>query len=68
MDFIVTILNYKNEIETFNVDTTMMCTLKTRIFNKMALNSGFKKIKYFGDTNEIFNKSKHVSLFALLKA
>ncbi|MCL5771884.1 MAG: class I SAM-dependent methyltransferase [Actinobacteria bacterium] len=69
VDFIVTILNYKNEIETFDVDTTMMCTLKTRIFNKMALNSGFKKIKYFGNnTNEIFNKTKHISLFALLKA
>jgi len=68
-DFITTVLNDKNEIEIFNVDTTMLCTLKVRIFNKMALNSGFKKIKYFGNnTNEIFNKNKHISLFALLKA
>jgi len=68
VDFITTMLNIKNDIEIFNVNTTMMCTLKTRIFGKMALNSGFKKIDYLGnDTKESFNKSKHISLFAILR-
>jgi len=32
------------------------------------LNCGFKKIDYFGnDTKESFNKSKHISLFAILR-
>ena len=68
VDFITTVLDAKNNIETFNVDTTIMCTLKIRIFNKMALNSGFKKINYFGNnTKDTFDKSKHLSLFAILK-
>ena len=68
VDFITTVLDAKNSIETFNVDTTIMCTLKIRIFNKMALNSGFKKINYFGNnTKDTFDKSKHLSLFAILK-
>ena len=67
-DFITTVLDDKNDIETFNVDTTIMCTLKIRIFNKMALNSGFKKINYIGNnTKDSFDKSKHLSLFAVLK-
>ena len=67
-DFITTVLDDKNNIETFNVDTTIMCTLKIRIFNKMALNSGFKKINYIGNnTKDSFDKSKHLSLFAVLK-
>ncbi len=68
VDFITTILDEKNGIETFDVNTTIMCTLKVRIFNKMALNSGFKKINYFGnDTKGSFDKLKHLSLFAILK-
>jgi len=67
-DFITTVLDEKNSIETFDVNTSIMCTLKVRIFNKMALNSGFKKIIYFGNnTKDIFDKSKHLSLFAVLK-
>ncbi|MDD5659269.1 MAG: class I SAM-dependent methyltransferase [Actinomycetota bacterium] len=67
-DFITTVLDSENDIEIFNVDTTMMCTLKIRIFQKMALNCGFKKIHYLGnDTKESFNKAKHISLFATLK-
>jgi glycine/sarcosine N-methyltransferase len=68
VDFISTILDTKSDIETFNIDTTIMCTLKIRIFNKMALNSGFKKINYFGNnTKDNFDKLKHLSLFAILK-
>jgi glycine/sarcosine N-methyltransferase len=67
-DFITTVLDDKNNIETFDVNTTIMCTLKIRIFNKMALNSGFKKISYIGNNaKDIFDKSKHLSLFAVLK-
>ncbi|MCE5329079.1 hypothetical protein LLG07_01915, partial [bacterium] len=69
VDFMTTVLNDKNDIESFDINTSMMCTLKTRIFQKMALNSGFKKIDYFGnDTKESFNKAKHISLFAILRA
>jgi glycine/sarcosine N-methyltransferase len=68
VDFITTIIADKNNIEAFDVDTSIMCTLKVRIFSKMALNSGFKKINYFGNnTKDIFDKSKHLSLFAVLK-
>lgn len=68
VDFIAMILNNLNNIETFNVNTTMMCTLKIRIFEKMALNSGFKKIHYIGnDARENFNKAQHISLFAVLQ-
>lgn len=68
VDFITTVLDEKSNIETFNIDTTIMCTLKIRIFNKMALNSGFKKINYFGNnTKDSFDKFKHLSLFAILK-
>ncbi len=68
VDFMTTVLNDKNGIEIFDINTFMMCTLKTRIFQKMALNSGFKKIDYFGnDTRESFNKAKHVGLFAILR-
>ena len=69
VDFTTTVLNDKNDIEVFDINTFMMCTLKTRIFQKMASNCGFKKIDYFGnDTKESFNKSKHISLFAVLRA
>lgn len=68
VDFISTVLNDKNDIEAFNIDTTMMCTLKIRIFKKMVLNSGFKKNDYFGNnTKESFDKNRHVSLFAILR-
>jgi ubiquinone/menaquinone biosynthesis C-methylase UbiE len=68
VDFITTAIADGNRIEAFDVDTAMMCTLKVRIFNKMALNSGFKKINYFGNNaKDVFDKSKHLSLFAVLK-
>ena len=67
-DFITTVLDQGNNVETFDINTTLMCTLKIRIFNKMALNSGFKKINYFGNnTKDSFDKLKHLSLFAILK-
>jgi ubiquinone/menaquinone biosynthesis C-methylase UbiE len=66
-DFIITVLNKRDEIEVFNVESSIMCTLKIRIFEKMAINSGFKKIYYYGnDGKSIFNKNKHISLFAIL--
>ncbi|MHB1346741.1 MAG: class I SAM-dependent methyltransferase [Candidatus Humimicrobiaceae bacterium] len=67
-DFVTTVMDEHNNIETFDVDTTIMCTLKVRIFNKMALNSGFKKIYYLGNNaKDSFDKTKHMSLFAILK-
>jgi len=67
-DFIITILNEKNEIELFEVNQSFMCTLKKRIFIRMAQNSGFKKMEFIGNDGKTqFDKEKHISLFAILR-
>jgi hypothetical protein len=45
-----------------------MLNLKIRIFNKMALSSGFKKINYFvNSAKENFDNKIHQSFFAVLR-
>jgi ubiquinone/menaquinone biosynthesis C-methylase UbiE len=67
-DFIVTILNEKSEVELFDINQSLMCTLKKRIFVKMAQNSGFKKMEFIGNDGKTpFDKEKHISLFAILR-
>jgi SAM-dependent methyltransferase len=67
-DFLVTILNEKDEIEFFKANRSLMCTLKKRIFLKIAQNCGFKKITFLGtDGKTSFDKEKHTNLFAILK-
>lgn len=67
-DFLVTILNEKDEIEFFEANQSLMCTLKKRIFLKMAQNCGFKKIDFYGpDGKTPFDKDKHTNLFVILK-
>ncbi len=67
-DFLVTILNENNEIELFDVSQSLMCTLKKRIFLKIAQNCGFKKIRLVGNDGKTpFDVKNHISLFAILK-
>lgn len=67
-DFLVTVLNENNEIELFDVSQSLMCTLKKRIFLKIAGNCGFKKIRLLGNDGKTpFDRENHISLFAILK-
>jgi len=66
-DFITSVINSISEVESCDINTTVMCTLKVRIFEKMALNCGFKKVEIFGDdTVSKFKKNNDSSLFAVL--
>ncbi len=66
-DFLMTIMNEKNELQMFVVNTSSMATLKVNIFLKMAKNVGFKKIRLIGNNfTDEFDKKKHVSLYALM--
>jgi ubiquinone/menaquinone biosynthesis C-methylase UbiE len=66
-DFLITILNEKHELQTFEVNSSQMVTLKINIFLKMAKNSGFKKIRLIGNNfTDEFDKKKHISLYALM--
>ncbi|HAX18504.1 MAG TPA: hypothetical protein DCY00_07945 [Actinobacteria bacterium] len=67
-DFLVTVLNSNNEIELFDVNQSLMCTLKKRVFLKIAQNSGFKKILFVGNDGKApFDRENHISLFAILR-
>ncbi len=67
VDFLITRLDLEDNIEDFYVNSSYLCTLRKKIFLKMAENSGFKKIELMGtDGKEEFNKNKHINLYALL--
>jgi ubiquinone/menaquinone biosynthesis C-methylase UbiE len=66
-DFIITVLDAKDKVENFYVNSSDFCTLRKKLFLKMAENSGFKKIDLLNtDNNEFFDSKKHISLYALL--
>lgn len=66
-EFIITHLNSKDDIENFSVNTSFFCTLRKKLFLKMAHNSGFKKVVLYGaDGKEEFNKNRDISLYAVL--
>lgn len=67
-DFIITVLDAQDKVENFYVNSSDFCTLRKKLFLKMAENSGFKKIDLLNtEGNEIFNDKKHISLYALLR-
>jgi len=66
-DFIITVLDIQDKVENFYVNSSNFCTLRKKLFLKMAENSGFKKIDLLStDGNEMFDSKKHISLYALL--
>jgi hypothetical protein len=66
VDSIITVVN-KNKAEDFFVNSSLICTLKTGLFLKMAVNSGFKKIKLLGPGGKgVFDPKKDISLYALM--
>lgn len=66
LDFIITALK-DDKPEDFFVNSTILCTLKTGLFLKMAKNSGFKKVEFLGPGGKgPFDPKKHISLYALL--
>lgn len=67
VDFLITVMNNKNEVEDFIISSSLLCTLRINLFLKMAKNAGFKKIQLLGTGGvEEFDKKKHISLYALL--
>jgi SAM-dependent methyltransferase len=67
VDFLTTVISDSGNLEDFYVNTYFVCTLRDKIFLKMASNCGFKKIELMGTGGrEVFNRKKHVSLYALL--
>ncbi len=67
VDFLTTVISDSGNLEDFYVNTYFVCTLRDKIFLKMASNCGFKKIELVGTGGrEVFNRKKHVSLYALL--
>jgi ubiquinone/menaquinone biosynthesis C-methylase UbiE len=66
-DFIITVLDTQDKVENFYINSSNFCTLRKKLFLKMAENSGFKKIDLLNtDGNEMFDSKKHISLYALL--
>jgi ubiquinone/menaquinone biosynthesis C-methylase UbiE len=67
-DFLITELAKSDEITDFSLHSSYMCTLRKSLFEKMAYNSGFKKINLLapGGT-EAFDKKRHISLYAMLE-
>lgn len=67
VDFLTIVISDSGNLEDFYVNTYFVCTLRDKIFLKMASNCGFKKIELMGTGGrEVFNRKKHVSLYALL--
>lgn len=67
VDFLITVLDNKNRVENFMVNSSYLCTLRINIFLKMAENSNFKRIELLGTGGtQKFDKKKHISLYALL--
>jgi len=65
VDFIITVFNGP-ELEGFFVNTSYLCTLKAALFKKIALNAGFKDVKFLGpDGRSPFDAKKHISLYAI---
>ena len=66
-DFIITVLDTHDKVENFYVNSSDFCTLRKKLFLKMAGNSGFKKTDLLStEGNESFDSKKHISLHALL--
>jgi glycine/sarcosine N-methyltransferase len=67
VDFIIMAIN-KKKLEDYSVNSSYLCTLKVSLFLKMAVNSGFKKIKLLGpDGKKIFDPKKDISLYGLMR-
>jgi len=68
LDFLIAMLSNDGDVEDFYSDSSLLCTLRVNLFLKMAKNAGFKKIELVSpDGNGLFDKKKHVSLYAILQ-
>lgn len=68
VDFLITAVSKDIAVEDFYLKSSSLCTLRVNLFLKMAKNAGFKKIELISpDGNELFDKKKHISLYALLQ-
>ena len=68
VDFLVIQMDAGDNIEEFYNNSSMLCTLRQKLFLKMAENSGYKKIELFGTGgSEVFDRKKHISLYAILQ-
>lgn len=66
-DFIIIVVDTNDKIENFYINSSDFCTLRKKLFSKIAGNSGFKKIDLLStEGNEHFDSKKHISLYALL--
>jgi ubiquinone/menaquinone biosynthesis C-methylase UbiE len=66
-DFLITQLSNDDKIENFFIHTSHFCTLRKKLFLKIAANSGFKKIELLGtDGLGEFNKNTDISLYAIM--
>ena len=66
-DFIITVLDDHDEIENFYLSSSNFCTLRKKLFLKMAENSGYKKIELLNpEGNGVFDPKKHISLLAII--
>ncbi|MBN1299337.1 MAG: hypothetical protein JW997_06605, partial [Actinobacteria bacterium] len=66
-DFIKIQMDLRGNVTDFDYSTSYMCTLRQKMFLKMALNAGFKKIELLSpDGGEAFDKKRHISLTAVM--
>ena len=66
-DFIIIEIDREGNISNFYNRSSFFCTLRKDIFFKMAINSGYKKVKLLGTNGEEeFDRKKHISLYAML--
>jgi len=67
VDFLITCLK-GSKVKDFFVNTSYLATLKASMFKSMAVNAGFKKVRFIGTGGrEEFDPKRHISLFALLE-
>ena len=66
-DFIIAGIGDGDKVEHFEINSSLMCTLKRSLFISMAKNAGYSDIELRGPSGkEGFNYQKDISLYALL--